>query len=632
VIVVSDVTVKFGGRALFEKLNLTVHAGQHVGVVGRNGVGKSTLFALLRRRLTPEEGEVQLPAAWRIAYLAQDHAASTRSAVDFVLDGDRALRRVQHEIHNAEAAHDTDRLGLLYAQLEDVDGYRAEARAAEILDGLGFAAAEFARPYADFSGGWRIRLNLAQTLMTPSDLMLLDEPTNHLDLDALLWLETWLTRYPGTLLTIAHDRRFLDSVTDYTIHVRAHAAKQYRGGYSQFERTRAEEIDRQGALARKQQEQTAHIMAFVNRFRAKASKARQVKSRLKALQRMEAVAPVHAESPYEFAFRNPERMSNPLLALHDGACGYDGNAVLTGCELRIYPGSRIGALGTNGAGKTTLMKTLAGELPLLGGELNRGAHSRIGYFAQHQIEQLDDSASALALLMRLVAAQPEGRQTNEQQLRDYLGGWGFSGDAALRPSRLLSGGERARLVLSLVAWQRPALLLLDEPTNHLDLDMREALAVALQDYEGAMVLVSHDRELLERCVDEYWLVANATAAAYQGSVEDYATETLARIKAPKAAPPEASRRNRRRNAAEVRRQTQALRDEIATLERRMERLASQVARADAELSDPATYEQASTAALLKATTARAAARAELARVEAEWLERSEQLEKRLDDA
>ena len=626
-LIVSDVTVKFGGRTLFDRLSLTVHAGHRVGVVGRNGIGKSTLFALIRGRLLPEEGDVMRPPSWQIAHMAQEHAASERPAVEFVLDGDRRLRRVQHAIAESERAGNDARLATLYSELEDAGGYRAEARAAEILDGLGFAAADFARSYADFSGGWRIRLNLAQTLMSPSDLLLLDEPTNHLDLDALLWLETWLTRYPGTLLVIAHDRRFLDAVTTHTAHLSRAGAKVYRGGYSQFERQRGEEIERQGALLRKQQAQEAHIMAFVNRFRAKASKARQVQSRLKALQRLQRAAPMQSESPYEFAFRNPERMSTPLLSIHEGALGYDGNAVLRDAELRIYPGSRIGALGANGAGKSTLVKTLAGELPLVSGDLHRGMHSRVGYFAQHQIEQLDGTVSALASLLRVTASVPGERNVPEQRLRDYLGGWGFPGDAALRPSRDLSGGERARLVLALSAWQRPALLLLDEPTNHLDLEMREALSVALQDYEGALVLVSHDRELLERCVDEFWLVANGAVAPFAGDIQDYSASSIARFGISPTAQVPDSRRGRRQASAEQRRHTQRLRDAVTRIEREMAELAKQIARHEAELADPATYERQSSGDLAATTTALAAARARLARLEQDWLDQSEALER-----
>jgi ATP-binding cassette, subfamily F, member 3 len=631
-IILNDVTLKRGDRTLFDSLSLTVHGGQRVGVVGRNGVGKSTLFALLRGRLLPEAGDVQVPPGWRIAFLAQETEPSPRSALDWVLDGDRALRRVQRRIAAAEDRGDDAALARLYSELEDVDGYTAEARAATILSGLGFHADQFQDGYETFSGGWRIRLNLAQALMAPSDLLLLDEPTNHLDIDALLWLEQWLVRYPGTLLTIAHDRGFLDSVATHIVHLEHGKAFTYRGGYSSFERQRSERLTRQAAEYRQQQHQIRHIQSFVDRFRAKASKARQVQSRLKALERLQAAAPAYADSPYQFEFPDPKKLSNPLLALDEAALGYGEPAVVRDATLRIYPGSRVGVLGANGAGKSTLMRTLAGELPLLGGRMVRGEHSPVGYFAQHQLEQLDGAASAIAQLERLdPAAQP-------QKVRNFLGGWGFSGDMATRPVATLSGGEKARLVLALLAWQRPAILLLDEPTNHLDLEMRQALSVALQDYQGALVIVSHDRELLQRSVDEFWLVKDARVSDYTADLDTY----LAGIRAgfvdaggtdgsAYADPaPARNRREARQSAAELRRATQPLRDGVKRLEREIEGFTKALKDIERRLADTEVYRALSSDELSAMLAERGRLQRKIETAESRWLEQQQALEAALD--
>jgi len=591
---------------LFENLSLTVHAGQKVGIVGRNGAGKSTLFQLILGRLQPDSGTVSRPPEWRVSYLAQDPAVSERSALDYVIDGHKALRQAQRRLARIEAEPDPDpmRLAALHGELQDLDAYSAEARAGQILYGLGFSPGDAARGYADFSGGWRIRLNLAQALMAPAELLLLDEPTNHLDLEATLWLEQWLERSDSTLLTIAHDREFLDNVVDHIVHLEGRRAYSYRGNYSAFEIQRTEALTRQQASYVKQQRQVAHIRDFVDRFRAKASKARQVQSRLKALERMEAVAPAHADSPYQFTFPDPEKMSQPLLSLNDVSIGYDpAKPVLTGVKATLLPGARIGVLGENGAGKSTLLKSLVGDLQPLGGELVRGQHSSIGYFAQHQLENLDPDESALSGLQR---AHPDQR---EQWCRDYLGTWGFPRDKVERPVRTLSGGERARLVLARIAATRPAILVLDEPTNHLDLEMREALALALQEFSGALVIVAHDRSLLARTVDEFWLVENGSVERLKGTLDTYArahnraTMTLAarepdgatsppRPEVPTTANDAAggNRRKAQRQAAAARREREKpLRDRAARLERRIDELGAALTAVEQRLADPEVY-------------------------------------------
>ena len=618
------IIVKRGELTLFDELTLVVHTGHKVGVVGRNGAGKSTLFSLIRGRLAPEEGDVRLPPSWTIAHLAQEVEAADRPALAWVLDGDRRLRRVQARIHAAEEAGDHDALGHLYTELEDAGGYDAEARGGEILNGLGFAAADFDKPYASFSGGWRIRLNLAQTLMGPSDLLLLDEPTNHLDLDATLWLEAWLGRYRGTLLTIAHDRDFLDSVVDHIAHISDGAATIYRGNYTAFERQRAETLAREQALYAKQQREAKRIETFVERFRAKATKARQVQSRVKALERLLTAAPAHADSGYEFSFPNPEKMSVPLVHLEGAALGYQGTAVLTIDDLRINPGDRIGVLGANGAGKSTLVKTLAGDLDLVSGELHRGHHSKVGYFAQHQLEQLDTTTTPLAALE---ATSPTA---TEQAYRNYLGGWGFKGDAVNRAIRYFSGGEKARLVLALIAWQRPAVLFLDEPTNHLDLDMRHALSVALQNYNGALVLVAHDRELLAGTVESCWLVADGAVVEFSGGIDAYTEQVRSAVRSRFGRADTATthhKRTNRRTRAEQREQTKPLRDRIRATERDIETITTTLAVLEEKMADPDTYDTLDKDAIAELVTRQGQLRKQLQAAEQDWLEAHDALER-----
>ena len=565
------VVLKRGEQVVFDGASLTVHPGHAVGVAGRNGAGKTTLFDLILGRLLPEAGDVSRPRSWRAAWLEQNIAPSPRGALDFAVDGDRRLRKVEAAIAAAHERNDGDALARLYGELEDAGGYDANARGGEILHGLGFAGEDFDKPHQAFSGGWRIRLNLARALMAPADLLLLDEPTNHLDLDAVLWLEAWLRRFAGTLLVISHDRDFLDAVCGQVAHVNEGGITLYSGNYSAFERQRAETLARQAANHERQRREIEHMQRFIDRFRYKESKARQAQSRLKALERMERVAPVRAETPYRFAFANPAKATRPLVSMDAAALGYDGAAVLEDVTLRVYPGDRIGILGVNGAGKSTLLKALAGALPPLAGDIERGQHSAVGYFAQHQMERLDGERTALATV------QAANVNLTEQAARNYLGRWGFGRAMIERPAATLSGGERARLVLALIANAEPALLMLDEPTNHLDMDMREALALALQGYEGALLLVSHDRHLLRECVDELWLAADRRVRRFRGSLEDYAARVMqgapARVESATARRPE---RSRRRKTAAQREQLRPLAARLAGIERSMEAMTAEL--------------------------------------------------------
>ncbi len=510
-----NVSLHRGPKLVLHDVSLAVHPGQKVGVVGANGAGKSSLLALVAGRLACDAGQVERPAGQRVAEVAQDIDDTGRSLLDFVLDGDTALRALERELEDAHAAGDGTRQAGLLARYEDMDGYTAEPRGAKILSGLGFVPELHGAPLGRFSGGWRVRAALARALAQPSELLLLDEPSNHLDLDAVLWLEDWLKAYAGTLLLISHDREFLDAVVGHVAHVHARQVTLYTGNYAEFERARAEALSQQAKAHARQQREVARIQRFVERFRYKATKARQAQSRLKTLARMERIAPAHVDAPFEFRIAPPERLPSPLVALEQATAGYGAAPVIRNVTLNLVPGQRLGVLGRNGAGKSTLVKLVAGALAPMAGTRTAHGDLRVGYFAQHQMEQLRDDESALAQLQRRGGV-------GEQAGRDLLGGYGFSGDDVLRPVGSFSGGERARLVLALIFLARPNLLLLDEPTNHLDLDMRHALGMALQDFPGAIVLVSHDRYLLESTADELWLVRDGAVAPWDGDLADYA--------------------------------------------------------------------------------------------------------------
>ena len=618
------------GKPLVTDASLQLHPGWKIGLTGANGCGKSSFFALLRGELHAEAGDLEIPPGWRIGHVAQDTPALPTPALDFVLDGDIELREVEGALLDAEDAHDGHLIAELHTRLQDIDGYAARARAAEILDGLGFAQADHDRQVADFSGGWRVRLNLARALVARADLLLLDEPTNHLDLDAVLWLESWLKSFPGTLVMISHDRDFLDAVVEQILHIEAGGMKLYGGNYSTFERTRAERLALQQAMHDKQQREVAHLHAYVERFRAKASKARQAQSRLKALARMEMISAAHVDAPFHFSFREPEALSDPLLQIEDAKVGYGGTALLAELKLTLRPGSRIGLLGRNGAGKSTLVKLLAGEIVTQAGKRLEGRHLKIGYFAQHQMELLRPEESPLQHIAR---QEPSvAKPAREQELRDYLGGFDFRGAMAEAPCGNFSGGEKARLALALMIRTRPNLLLLDEPTNHLDLEMREALTLALQETEAAVVLVSHDRHLLRTTVDELWLVADGQAQPFDGDLDDYAS-WLAQRRAV-AKPVAAEQSTQREQRIEDRAAKKSALAERRKLEKEAEKLDQQLAALQAEKSslagrlvDPALYNNSAdhaAAAELARQDAALAARIEAAEVR--WLEIHELLE------
>ncbi len=630
---ISNLTLARGGKRLLEDAALTIHAGHKVGLIGANGSGKSSLFALLRGEIDADAGDASLPPAWVISYVAQEAPAAAAPAIEFVLDGDAELRSVQRALVDAEANPGTagEQLAELHHRYEAINGYSARARAATLLSGLGFPASRHQERVANFSGGWRMRLNLAQALMTRSDLLLLDEPTNHLDLDAVLWLEEWLQRYAGTLLLVTHDRDFLDAVVTSIVHLDGLKLRLYTGNYSQFEREHALALAQQQAAFAKQQRQIEHLRSYIDRFRAKASKAKQAQSRIKTLERMELIAAAHVDSPFSFAFPATEIHARQLVKFDHAALGYVGKPVLTGVDWAILPGERIGLLGPNGAGKSTLLRAVAGELPLLDGQRLTAQGLRIGYFAQHQLEQLRPEQSALWHLRRL---EPAAR---EQELRDFLGGFDFRGERVVAPVGEFSGGEKARLTLALLVRQRPNLLLLDEPTNHLDIEMREALTEALQDYAGALIVVAHDRHLLRATADELWLVAEGALAPFDGDLEDYRdwvrsrrTREDAAAPAKDAAGSAPDRRVQKRAEAAERQRLSALRKplqrKIADLEAEMQAVESEKRELETWLASADAYEEGSKEQLLAMLERRGDLTWQLARAEEQWLELQGQLE------
>ncbi len=626
----TQVALQRGTNFLLENASLRIHDGQKLALIGPNGAGKSSLFALLNGELTVDAGDLSIPAKWRIAHMQQEVSATERTALEYAIDGDRKYREIEQGIATAS---DDQVLTRWMDAMDEHQGYQVPVRAEQLLQGLGFSQADMQRPVRDFSGGWRIRLNLAQTLMTPSDLMLLDEPTNHLDLEATLWLEGWLKKYPGTLLFISHDRDFIDSVADHIVQLHQKQLIQYPGNYSAYERIRAEKLAQQQSVYEKQQERVAEIEKFVARFRAKASKAKQAQSRLKELQRMELIAPAHVDSPFRFEFPCYEKMSSPLLAIDRADLGYSDKVILPGTNISIVPGHRIGLLGPNGAGKSTLLKTLCEGIPLISGERSSGEHCRIGYFAQHQLESLDVKASGSLILQRL---KP---QASEQEIRNFLGGFGFHGDKALEVIEPFSGGEKARLALACVAWMKPNLLILDEPTNHLDIEMREALALALQNFEGAILIVSHDRHLLKSTVDEYWLVDHGKVQSFDGDLDDYhdymnhrtdapnptSSQDVNAVNAPEAKP-SIDRKEQKRLEAERRQRLAPIRKKQQVAEKQMEKLQAELADIEEKMGDSDLYDASRKDELSSLIQRQGALKSELEDVEMEWMDLTEQLE------
>lgn len=620
-----DLSLRRGTRQILSNANFVIHAGQKVGVTGANGAGKSSLLALILGELAADLGTFERPAKLKLAHVAQELPAVDTPACDYVVAGDEELAALHIAIERA-SAHDAGQdLAQLYVRLENIDGYTARPRAAAMLHGLGFKPAEIDRPLTSFSGGWRMRLNLARALMCRSDLLLLDEPTNHLDLDAVFWLQDWLREYRGTLLLISHDRDFLDDVVDHVLHIENADAHLFTGNYSDIERQRSERLAQQQAQFAKQQRERAHMQLFVDRFRAQATKARQAQSRIKALERMALIAPAHVDSPFHFAFPPPGKLPRPLLQCIKVDLGYGAQPVLEGVTVTLLPGDRVGLVGANGAGKSTLVKALAGELAAKGGEWRQHPDTAIGYFAQHQLEQLQPESGALAHFRRL------DKTASEQTLRNFIGGFGFNGDDALAPVERFSGGEKARLVLAMLVYQNPNLLLLDEPTNHLDLEMRHALTVALQDYQGALVVVSHDRHLLRTVTDSLWYVSNGRVELFDGDLDDYHRVLAERAKnsdSKSVSDGDAkSRKDVRRLEAQKRAQTQPLRDSLKRVEARLEKLGEQKKALEAALSDTSLYEDANKDRLRDVLRQQTDVTKALAETEEQWLEASDALEK-----
>ncbi|WP_347988093.1 ATP-binding cassette domain-containing protein [Methylomonas sp. AM2-LC] len=582
-----NIAIRRGNRLLFSEASFTIHKSQKIGLTGANGTGKSSLFAMLRGQLQSDEGDFSMPPNLEVAHVAQETPALTCSALDYVLDGDRELRQLQARLLQAEQSHDGLKQAELHAALEHIGGYTAQARASRLLNGLGFTTAQETQPVNSFSGGWRMRLNLAQALMCRSDVLLLDEPTNHLDLDAVIWLQEWLCRYPGTLLLISHDRDFLDMITDHIIHIEQNKAEIYTGNYSDFERMRAEKLSQQQSAFEKQQREIIHIQSFINRFKAQATKAKQAQSRIKSLERMEIIAQAHVDSPFNFSFPAPKKLPNPLLKIEDAEIGYANKVVINSASLSISPGDRIGLLGPNGAGKSSLIKVLAGEMKPLSGKLQTAEALHIGYFAQHQLEQLRLDESPLWHLQKL------DNQATEKDLRNFLGGFDFCGDKVTEAVEPFSGGEKARLVLALLVYQNPNLLLLDEPTNHLDLEMRHALSVALQDYQGAIVLVSHDRHLLRSVTDQLLLVADGKIQNFDGDLDDYRTWLAEQKKTGDDASltdaSGVSRKDQRKLDAERRIRLKPFQDAVKKAEAAVEKFHQQQRELEDMLADPGIY-------------------------------------------
>jgi ATP-binding cassette, subfamily F, member 3 len=628
-----------GTRLLLSDIDLVIQSGWRLGVIGRNGCGKSSLFAALQGKLESDAGELDMPAKLRLASVAQETPALPDAAIDYVLGGDEELAAAMRDEADAGERGDMEAMAKAHHRIEELNGYDGRARAGRLLHGLGFPPETHERAVKEFSGGWRGRLNLARALMCPSDLLLLDEPTNHLDLDAVLWLEEWLRRYQGTLLIISHDREFLDGVITHTLHLNDGKAKLYTGNYSAFERLRAEQLRQQQISHEREQAERAHLQSFVDRFKAKASKAKQAQSRMKRLEKLAGTEAVRAERPFSFQFPVPGRLPDSMLQLEDITAGYptadgdDLNIILRDVRFSLEAGERIGLLGPNGAGKSTLVKTLVGDLDPFSGERKAHKDLKIGYFAQHTVESLREGASALDHL------QDKAPSATIQVMRDFLGTWNFAGDRAFESVDGFSGGERARLALALIAWDKPNLLLLDEPTNHLDLDMREALADALADFDGALVLVSHDRHLLGMVCDSFWRVADGVVESFDGDLDDYAkwlrtrgatSKKAAKAGAAAAKPvvkivPEESSEERRRNAAAQRENEKTSRQRVKRIETRNATIDTELAALEIQLSDPATY-NGSTSEMMRLGQRQTELRREKEALEAEWLELYEHLE------
>lgn len=622
-IILRDISLRRGSKNLLTGANVTVQPGQRLALIGANGSGKSSLFSLLLGELGADNGDIEGMSKLRLAHMAQEVEATDLAAGEYVLTGDSKLAALRQRLAQLEAAGDFQASAKIHAELDDIDGYSAERKVERLLQGLGFADDASGRPVGDFSGGWRIRLNLARALMTPSDVLLLDEPTNHLDLDATLWLQQWLQTYPGTLVMISHDRDFIDATCERILQIEHQQLHAFKGNYSDFERQRAERLANQQANFEKQQRRVGEIEDFVRRFRYKATKAKQAQSRLKELERMQLLAPAHIDSPFDFHFLPAGRISDPILLLDEANLGYGNEPILERVSLSLRPGSRLGLLGKNGAGKSTLLKGLIGELPLLAGRRVAGEHCRVGYFDQQQLEVLDLSASAALHLQRL---SPQAR---EQEILDFLGGFNFRGDGATSPIAPFSGGEKARLALALVVWQRPNLLVLDEPTNHLDLEMRHAMEVALQSFDGALILVSHDRHMLRNTVEELLLVHDGRVEIYEDDLNAYEKWILASYSSadgPTAGASDGNRKEKRQQAAAERAKLRPLTQQLTKVEAKMDQLDKILSDLEQQLADPEIYAPGEKATLAELLRQQGETKSRAQDLEDRWLELQEELE------
>jgi len=629
-----DLSLDRGIKNLIKSSSFTIHPSHKVGLVGANGCGKSSLFAALLGQLQPDTGDISMPATWKIATVRQETPALDKSALDYVIDGDQEFRDLERQLELARTNEDGNLEATIINQIDTIHGYSLPARAGELLHGLGFLQEQLSNPVKDFSGGWRMRLNLAQALISRADLLLLDEPTNHLDLDAVIWLQRWLKRFTGTLVLISHDRDFLDDVIGQILHIEQQKAKLYSGNYTAFERQRAEQLAQQDAQYQKQQKEVAHLTSFVDRFRAKASKAKQAQSRLKRLEKLPDLAPAHVDSQFTFSFEKPDHMPYPLLSLDESTCGYSDEAIiLQKTNISLVPGSRIGLLGRNGAGKSTLIKSLAGDIEVLKGTRYCAQELRIGYFSQHQLEQLHMPSSAIDHIIR---AKPEYR---ELQARTFLGRFGFSGDQALSPVKTMSGGEKARLVLALIVLDKPQLLLLDEPTNHLDLEMRQALVLALQDFNGAIILIAHDRYLLESCVDEFYLVANGQVSEFSGDIDDYQQWlnddkkfTLKATKEPSNNESSVDKKQQRKQQAELRKLAAPLKKQAQQFENKIHQWQQALTEIETTLGNSDIYQAENKARLSQLMKQQGKLKQDIEENEIHWLELEEKIEEIMSQA
>ena len=614
----NNLELVLGGKTLFDDVSLTIHHHQKVGLVGANGTGKTSLFKIIKKEIEVDQSTVSFPSDLRISYLAQEVKGTDEIALDYVLSGDSNLIDIQKKIEKAEIDENYEILGELYEVYSSLDGYSAKSKAEQLMVGLGFKSDDFDKPLKDFSGGWRVRLNLAKTLMQPSDLMLLDEPTNHLDLDAILWLSNWIKSFKGAMILISHDRDFLDDCVSYVAHLYQQSIELYSGNYSQFEILRAAKMAEIQSNFIKQQKEVAHMQSFINRFKAKATKARQAQSRVKALEKMELIAPAHIDSPFNFTISETDKISNPLVALNRAGLGYS-EPILSNVGFTICPGDRIGLLGPNGAGKSTLIKSIVGTLPILDGDRETGTNIKVGYFSQHQVDDLDLSISAFVHIQRLDETK------TEKQIRTYLGGFAFKGDKVKDPIRLFSGGEKARLAFAIISYQKPNILLMDEPTNHLDMEMRHALTVAIQTFKGAILLISHDRHLLNSSVDTFYLIDNGALEIFDGDLDDYKNYILD-IKSSDNKQSKKKKSVKDGLKEDNSEKIKTLNSSISKLDKRLFRLNTKLTEANNKLADPELYSDDSSEDLQDLIRNQLELTNEVEAAEKEWMDKAAELD------